>query len=106
MYHSGLGGGGFMLVRASNGTYEFIDFRETAPAAATEDMYSDDIDLSIFGGLARYEKTIEPDHNLTILAAEFLAKFVACNTCMRIMASCRGRWSCKAPSRLRDLAGL
>ena len=53
MYHSGVGGGGFMLVRAPNGTYEFIDFRETAPAAATEDMYSDDIDLSIFGGLAR-----------------------------------------------------
>ena len=26
MYHSGIGGGGFMLVRASNGSYEFIDF--------------------------------------------------------------------------------
>jgi gamma-glutamyltranspeptidase / glutathione hydrolase len=53
MYHSGVGGGGFMLVRAPNGTHEFIDFRETAPAAATEDMYSEDIDLSVFGGLAR-----------------------------------------------------
>lgn len=53
MYHSGIGGGGFMLVRAPNGTYEFIDFRETAPAAATEDMFTDDPDLSIFGGLAR-----------------------------------------------------
>lgn len=52
MYHSGVGGGGFMLVRASNGTYEFIDFRETAPAAATQDMYDADPDLSIFGGLA------------------------------------------------------
>ena len=29
-----------MLVRSSNGSYEFIDFRETAPAAATEDMYN------------------------------------------------------------------
>ncbi|KAI9870339.1 MAG: hypothetical protein M1823_008771, partial [Watsoniomyces obsoletus] len=48
----GVGGGGFMLVRAPNGTHEFIDFRETAPAAATEDMYSEDIDLSVFGGLA------------------------------------------------------
>ncbi len=67
MYHSGLGGGGFMLVRAPNGTYEFIDFRETAPAAATEDMYSDDIDLSIFGGLARYEKALNPNHDLTEL---------------------------------------
>lgn len=28
MYHSGIAGGGFMLVRSSNGSYEFIDFRE------------------------------------------------------------------------------
>ena len=34
MYHSGIGGGGFMIVRGSNGSYEFIDFREKAPAAA------------------------------------------------------------------------
>ena len=54
MYHSGIGGGGFMLVRGSNGSYEFIDFRETAPAAAFEDMYKDDPDLSIYGGLARW----------------------------------------------------
>lgn len=38
MYHSGIGGGGFMLVRSSNGSYEFIDFREIAPAAAFETM--------------------------------------------------------------------
>ena len=53
MYHSGIGGGGFMLVRAPNGTYEFIDFRETAPAAAYQDMYTNHTSLSIFGGLAR-----------------------------------------------------
>ncbi|KAL9578756.1 MAG: hypothetical protein Q9212_005516 [Teloschistes hypoglaucus] len=52
MYHSGLGGGGFMLVRASNGSYTFIDFRETAPAAAFQDMYNNDTKLSIYGGLA------------------------------------------------------
>ncbi|KAL8946105.1 MAG: hypothetical protein Q9222_007453 [Ikaeria aurantiellina] len=52
MYHSGLGGGGFMLVRASNGSYTFIDFRETAPAAAFQDMYNNDTDLSLYGGLA------------------------------------------------------
>lgn len=55
MYHSGIGGGGFMIVRAPNGTYEFIDFRETAPAAAYQDMYNSNVNLSIFGGLARYE---------------------------------------------------
>ncbi|KAL8846112.1 MAG: hypothetical protein Q9221_008780 [Calogaya cf. arnoldii] len=52
MYHSGIGGGGFMLVRSSNGSYTFIDFRETAPAAAFQDMYNNDTDLSLFGGLA------------------------------------------------------
>jgi len=52
MYHSGIGGGGFMLVRASNGSYEFIDFRETAPAAAFESMYVGNVNGSLFGGLA------------------------------------------------------
>ncbi|KAJ6071435.1 hypothetical protein N7499_009449 [Penicillium canescens] len=52
MYHSGIGGGGFMLVKSPNGTYEFIDFRETAPAAAFEDMYKNNEDASIYGGLA------------------------------------------------------
>jgi gamma-glutamyltranspeptidase / glutathione hydrolase len=36
-----LGGGGFMLLRPANGKARFIDFRETAPAAATRDMYLD-----------------------------------------------------------------
>ena len=53
MYHSGIGGGGFMLVRAANGSYEFVDFRETAPAAATQDMYNGNVNASLFGGLAR-----------------------------------------------------
>lgn len=53
MYHSGIGGGGFLLLRQSNGTYEFVDMRETAPAAATQDMYNDDENLSIYGGMAR-----------------------------------------------------
>ena len=54
MYHSGIGGGGFALIRAPNGTYEAVDFRETAPAAAFEDMYKDHVEGSVFGGLARY----------------------------------------------------
>lgn len=53
MYHSGIGGGGFMLVRAPNRSYEYIDFRETAPAAAFQDMYRNNTRASIFGGLAR-----------------------------------------------------
>lgn len=39
-------------VRGSNGSYEFIDFRETAPAAAFEDMYVQNENLSLYGGLA------------------------------------------------------
>ncbi len=36
-----LGGGGFMLIRLADGRSTFIDFRETAPAKATHDMYLD-----------------------------------------------------------------
>jgi len=36
-----LGGGGFMLFRNSDGKTHFIDFREKAPAGATENMYLD-----------------------------------------------------------------
>lgn len=52
MYHSGIGGGGFALVRDENGNYEAVDFREAAPAAAFQDMYKDQIHQSIVGGLA------------------------------------------------------
>ena len=36
-----LGGGGFMLFRNTSGKTHFIDFRETAPTAAAENMYLD-----------------------------------------------------------------
>lgn len=54
MYHSGIGGGGFMLVRAPDGSFEMVDFRESAPAAAFQEMYKNNTDASILGGLARY----------------------------------------------------
>lgn len=34
-----IGGGGFMLVRMADGTVSALDFRETAPASASRDMY-------------------------------------------------------------------
>ncbi|KAI5306643.1 18S rRNA pseudouridine methyltransferase [Ascosphaera pollenicola] len=52
LHHSGIGGGGFMVVRNSDGTKEFIDFREIAPAAASRDMFSENRNGSIFGGSA------------------------------------------------------
>ncbi len=36
-----IGGGGFMLIRMTDGTTHFLDYREKAPAAATHDMFLD-----------------------------------------------------------------
>ncbi len=36
-----LGGGGFMLLRKSDGSLDALDYREKAPASATENMYLD-----------------------------------------------------------------
>lgn len=40
MYHSGIGGGGFVLVKGRTGSFEFLDFRETAPALSTVEMFA------------------------------------------------------------------
>ena len=53
-HHSGIGGGGFALARSPDGRYEGIDFREAAPDAAHKDMYKDNVNASLVGGLARY----------------------------------------------------
>ncbi|RDA91704.1 hypothetical protein CP533_2352 [Ophiocordyceps camponoti-saundersi (nom. inval.)] len=52
LYHSGIGGGGFALVRDEHGRYEAVDFRETAPAAAHRDMFLDNVAGSMSGGLS------------------------------------------------------
>ncbi|EPS38126.1 hypothetical protein H072_8148 [Dactylellina haptotyla CBS 200.50] len=52
MYHTGIGGGGFMLIRSPQGEYEHVDFREMAPAASFEEMFVNKTELSIFGGMA------------------------------------------------------
>jgi gamma-glutamyltranspeptidase / glutathione hydrolase len=55
-HNSGIGGGCFMLIRLANGTFVAIDGRETAPAAATRDMFirngKGDTELSQTGPLA------------------------------------------------------
>ncbi|KAJ3324532.1 Dynein heavy chain 1, axonemal, partial [Blyttiomyces sp. JEL0837] len=52
MYSSGIGGGGFMLLRSANGSYEYIDFREEAPAEAFTDMYNSNPKDAQIGGLS------------------------------------------------------
>ncbi|KAI0155677.1 gamma-glutamyltranspeptidase [Pestalotiopsis sp. NC0098] len=52
MQHSGLGGGGFSLIRDQGGNYTVIDYREAAPAAAFQDMYLGNERGSVFSGLA------------------------------------------------------
>ena len=51
-----IGGGGFMVMRMQDGTAYALDYRETAPAAATRDMYLDEAgeltDKSRIGHLA------------------------------------------------------
>ncbi|HHA0036470.1 TPA: gamma-glutamyltransferase [Yersinia enterocolitica] len=52
-----IGGGGFMTIHLADGTDTFINFRETAPAAASADMYLDKDgkvtkDASLYGYLA------------------------------------------------------
>ena len=37
-----IGGGGFMVIRLSDGTVQTIDFREKAPELAYRDMFLDD----------------------------------------------------------------
>ncbi len=38
-YSTGIGGGGFLLLRLASGEVVAMDARETAPAAADRDMY-------------------------------------------------------------------
>lgn len=52
-----LGGGGFLLAKLNDGKRLAIDYRETAPAKATRDMYLDSsgqpiTDLSLYGAMA------------------------------------------------------
>lgn len=50
-----LGGGGFMMLRQSDGDMTAIDFREQAPASATRDMYLD-ASGEVDNALAQYSR--------------------------------------------------
>src|SRR5205085_4165694 len=55
-HNSGIGGGCFILIRLADGTLAAIDGRETAPGAATRDLFARDgkviSELSLNGPLA------------------------------------------------------
>ena len=52
MFSSGIGGGGFMVIKPPNETAYTIDFRETAPSASNATMFLKDPLSSLWGGLA------------------------------------------------------
>lgn len=89
MYHSGIGGGGFMLVRDSQGRYESVDYRETAPAAASQDMYREDPDASVFGALA-----VAVPGELKGLEYLHRKHGVRLFHCVMVMRRCRGLTVC------------
>ncbi|PWW77421.1 hypothetical protein C7212DRAFT_356875 [Tuber magnatum] len=51
-FASGVGGGGFMVVREGSGRSKAYNFRETAPGSASRDMYNGDPLEARVGGLA------------------------------------------------------
>ncbi|KNE62451.1 gamma-glutamyltransferase [Allomyces macrogynus ATCC 38327] len=51
-FASGIGGGGFMLIRAPDGRADVVDFRETAPNAIAESLYAGLPSRAQIGGLA------------------------------------------------------
>ncbi|XP_071562218.1 glutathione hydrolase 1 proenzyme [Temnothorax nylanderi] len=53
LHSMGLGGGFFMTIwDAKSKTADYLDARETAPMAATEDMFDGNAKLAMYGGLA------------------------------------------------------
>jgi gamma-glutamyltranspeptidase/glutathione hydrolase len=77
-FNSGIGGGCFMLIHKPNGRFAAIDGRETAPAAASRDMYLRDgkanpelsrtgaLAIGVPGALAAYDLAIRQHGNIDL----------------------------------------
>jgi gamma-glutamyltranspeptidase/glutathione hydrolase len=78
-HNSGIGGGCFVLVRRADGSILAIDGRETAPAAATRDMFLDrqgklipgasttgPLAIGVPGALAAYERAVRDAGRLSL----------------------------------------
>lgn len=81
-----------MLVRSPEGSFEMVDFRETAPAAAFQDMYENNTEASILGGLARYvTQTCHQMNGISnVLSVAFPVRFEVLSTSMRTMVYSHG----------------
>src|SRR5690349_19540089 len=55
-----IGGGGFMVLRTHDGTVGALDFRETAPAGATRDMYVDAAGIATTSSLTGHRSVAVP----------------------------------------------
>ncbi|WVF70603.1 gamma-glutamyltransferase [Kwoniella sp. CBS 6097] len=51
-YHSDIGGGGFAIIRTSEGDHEVLDFRHAAPQLASSEFYRDPTVSTSIGGAA------------------------------------------------------
>ena len=77
-FNSGIGGGCFILIRKPDGTLTAIDGRETAPDAATRDMFvrngtavpelsrTGPLAVGVPGALAAYAKAVDEHGNLSL----------------------------------------
>ena len=77
-FNSGIGGGCFMLIRKPDGSFAAIDGRETAPGAASRDMYlrggkakaelsqTGALAIGVPGALAAYDLAIRDHGNLSL----------------------------------------
>ena len=66
-----LGGGGFMLLRMADGRTAFLDFRESAPAAASRNMYLDAAGKATEESMTGYRASGVPG---TVRGLEYAAK--------------------------------
>lgn len=51
---SGIGGGGFMIIHTADGENHFLNYRETAPAAASPEMWAKDAQGNVIGDEKAY----------------------------------------------------
>ena len=71
----GIGGGFIMTIYLSNGTKIALIARETAPAAATRDMFKGDSNLTRYGN---HNMNIKPKHPEALRASGLWCSWLCC----------------------------